>query len=368
MIHLCRSIKSKNIPTLQCSHKPKENEIFCGLHLKSSKITLFKEEIEEEIDNVIINEPKILHLTKEELYEYIENNKYISIGQLRYSLKELKLDVFIKIKLSKSNMINELKKIMERERYFKTNKEWIIKCQSIIRGWIKRRRYNCINRNDILTYDSLFDIPSIYFYIFKNKDIQKSYGYDIRTLYEIIKNQNPICPYTCRPFTEDEKNTIFHYCAYLNKLNISLDIEKIEMNEEEKLEMKMKDVFHLFNMLDNYTSYTWFKNLNLNRLIDLYIYCEDIWNYRCNMSYENKNNIIHMGIAFNCHLSIIKRMIRDEKNKIILQNLLLDEFYRFATEGINREEKKLGVMLILSGLVLVSEEAFNALPHLAQIY
>jgi hypothetical protein len=177
-----------------------------------------------------------------------------------------------------------------------------------------------------------------------------------------------MCPYTCRPFRDNEITDLYVHCKKLTNKNVKLEIEQVELNEEEKMEMKMKDVFHLFNMLDNYTSYTWFKNLSFLKLVELYIYCEDIWNYRCNMSLENKRNIIQSGVAFHCHIPMIKNMLRDERNKIVLQNMMLDEFHRFATEGVNREERKLGVMLMLSGLVLVSEEAYYALPHLAQIY
>ena len=49
-------------------------------------------------------------------------------------------------------------------------------------------------------------------------------------------------------------------------------------------------------------------------------------------------------------------------NKMKLQSVLLDEFERFATQGRTRDEKKLGVMLILTGLVEVSEAAAFALP------
>jgi hypothetical protein len=49
-----------------------------------------------------------------------------------------------------------------------------------------------------------------------------------------------------------------------------------------------------------------------------------------------------------------------------MQNILLDEFLRLITEGIDREEKKLGAILILTGLVEVSFEAAIALPYLIQ--
>ena len=55
-------------------------------------------------------------------------------------------------------------------------------------------------------------------------------------------------------------------------------------------------------------------------------------------------------------------------SKLALQNIVLREMDRFISEGINREEKKLGAMLMLTALVEVSNEAAQALPHLVQIF
>jgi hypothetical protein len=49
-----------------------------------------------------------------------------------------------------------------------------------------------------------------------------------------------------------------------------------------------------------------------------------------------------------------------------LQNIILNDFKKLISEGIDREEKKLGAILILTGLVEVSYEAANALTHLIQ--
>ena len=116
-------------------------------------------------------------------------------------------------------------------------------------------------------------------------------------------------------------------------------------------------------MLDNYTNHNWFKNLCLNELIQLYTKMEDIWVFRTNMTIEARNNIVNGGIAFNIPIPIIKY----QKSKLKMQHILLDEFLRLINEGINREEKKLGAILILTGLVEVSYEAAQALPHLVQI-
>ena len=91
---------------------------------------------------------------------------------------------------------------------------------------------------------------------------------------------------------------------------------------------------------------------------------EDIWNYRSGMQFDAKERIVNNGIIFNIPHSIIK----NQKNITKMQNVILDEFLRLINEGINREEKKLGAMIILTGLVEISTEARDALPHLIQDY
>ena len=127
--------------------------------------------------------------------------------------------------------------------------------------------------------------------------------------------------------------------------------------------MKIKDVFHQINMLDNYTNHMWFKNLNLHQLIELYIKSEDVWNYRSNMTIESKKKIVNNGVAFNIPIPVIKLY----KSKSKIQHVLLDEFKRCINEGINRDEKKLGAILILTALVEVSYDASLALPYLVQL-
>jgi len=115
-------------------------------------------------------------------------------------------------------------------------------------------------------------------------------------------------------------------------------------------------------MLDNYTSHTWFNNLSLNDLIKLYTILEDIWNYRLGMTRESRRNILpnSNGNAFMISYNFIKRI----KNKLNIQDILLTEIDKFISDGINRDERKLGAMIILSGLVEVSDEAADGLPHL----
>jgi len=356
----CKSVKNKLSLDKQCCNKAKPNEILCGKHINSKNIILYDElKLENSTKEVELNKDIF---NKDELYEKISNNLYISIYSIRKSIKNCGLNSIINTKQSKQLLINCLKNVIEKERFYTANKHYLILLQSFFRKWLIFRRAKCYNDTDILTFTSKYEIPGIYFYVFYDKKTNKKFAYDIRTLLEIINSDYPSCPYTFRKFEDDEKETIFKHKNKLILYNINTDIEKTVLTYEEETDMKIKDVFYQINMLDNYTNHIWFKNLNLSQLIDFYIRMEDIWNYRSSLTLESKKKIVESGNIFYIPLSVIK------SNKILIdmQNILLNEFLRLINEGVDREEKKLGAILILTGLVEVSYEAAYALPHLIQ--
>lgn len=387
----CHSVKGKYNISAQCLNKPKTGSNLCGKHVNCKNIIYFNMNNNNNINNLdeINNlEETFLEMPKKnksfskellnteednennkkiyerlELYERIINNISTNIYSIRKSIKHCKLNTFINTKNSKQVLITDLKKFIAKERYYEANKVKVISVQSIIRKWLIRRRAICSNDTDILTFICKYEIPSQFFYTFHDKITQKNFAYDIRTLLEIINSDYSSCPYTFRKFTDDEKKNIIEYAKKLEEKNIIIKIEKPELNEKEEMEMRMKDVFHKINMLDNYTDYTWFKNLNINQLIGLYVIAEDIWNYRSNMSIEAKRRIVKDGIVFNLPINFIKA----QKSVSKMQDFLLTDFMRCITEGDDINEKKLGAILILTGLVEVSPSAAFALPHLIQI-
>ena len=390
---LCNSVKSKNCKNLQCTHKKKAGELFCGIHLKSGNIEVFKPLISDNIqininenielyepilnvDSVKINEVQTIIednlketdkntvYTKEEFFNLFITNKYsnISIFTLRNNIKLLGLNKYIHTKQSKPLLINDIIKLIQKERYYENNYDKIVCVQSIVRKWLVKRRYICCNTVEITSFDDIFEIPSIYYYLFNDSISNKSFGFDIRSLLAILKSDYPSCPYTFRNYTDYEKNSIWNHAKILSRNGVILEFDKLELNKEQEMEMRMKDVFHKINMLDNYSSHLWFKNMDLKELANFYTKLEDIWNYRVGMDIVEKMRILQTnnGNAFMMSINTIKHI----KSKIQLQEILLNEIDRFITEGINRDERKLGAMLMLTGLVEVSDEAASGLPHL----
>jgi hypothetical protein len=378
--NICHSIKNKKQRGIQCTNQKVENENLCKIHLKNKYREYYVQLLDKEkISDVCIScedvntkEPKEIKETRETVEKTVyEREEFLNlfltnlgnnltVGLIRNNIKLLGLSVYTK--LSKPELIKDLRHIAVTENNYKTNIDKIVLIQSFIRRWLIMRRFGCCNPNEITSFDEVIDIPGNYFYLFKDTITGKKFGYDIRSLIAILKSDYPTCPYTFRQFTDDEKTAIHNHFNKLKNAGIELDFEKNIMTKEQEMEMRMKDVFHKINMLDNYTSHTWFLNLSLKDLMDLYATLEDIWNYRLGMTPEAKNNILPStnGTAFLMSNNTIRRI----KSKEHMQNILLTEINKFVSDGINRDERKLGAMLILTGLVEISEQAADALPHL----
>ncbi len=405
----------------QCSYKRKENSFFCGIHGKSKvkdiynifiQLGLYQEEenlnlttnlttnlnlnlnLNEDINSGInLNKSQFIDLdfsssidinihdiieqndinnkSKKKVYEdkdvFFEDlfikNEELSVYTLRQSIKNLNLKIVISTKQSRPELIKELKDIYEKEKNLKKNINYVIKIQNFIKKWLKERLNNCVNSTDILTFDSINDISKELLYIYRDPKTNLKYAYDIRTLIEILNQDKPTCPYTCKEYSFEEKINFMKEIDKRKKSGIKMDIDKIKLKPEEETEMRMIDVFHKLNLLGNYTSHLWFKHLNINQLIKFYTDAEDLWVYRLGLTQKERRKYIKNGQAFVIPLNEVKNY----KNLNLLRNVCLDEINRFISDGIGSEEKKLGAMWMLTILVDCSYEAADALPHLVQI-
>ena len=391
----CCATQSKVKPE-QCKNKRKDQSIFCGVHSSCNvdRIfspffhTLYPKSIETK--SFVLNDEKDIRF-KEIDIDIEDNNEdniieddnhlrnlilsqrasILNVTTLRNYIKNHpKLKMFIHVKGSKNSMISELHHYYTSMDIYLSSEDKIIMVQSIIRRWSVMRRNICSNKTDILSMDPIYDIPIMYFYIFEDKVNKNKYGFDIRTFTKILYDptQNPKfvakCPYTIRPYEVSEIAHIEMYIAKLKKSGIVLDIEKPKLSKEKEIEMKCIDIFLRMDMLDNYTQSRWFMELNIPGLLKFYNNARDIWNYRINMPLQNKLRIVSSGRGFEMPIGFLANL----PSKLALQNFVLMEIDRFISEGINREEKKLGAMLMLTALVEVSHDAAEAMPHLVQIF
>jgi hypothetical protein len=133
-----------------------DKELFNETYEKNKKISE-NDEHDKHIDKN--NDDKKSIYTKEELFDIIQKNKCISIYSLRKSIKNCYLNKFMNTKQTKQNLIKDIKIYIEKERYHMANQYSVIQIQKVYRGWLLRKRMGCVNDTDILTFDSIYDIP-----------------------------------------------------------------------------------------------------------------------------------------------------------------------------------------------------------------
>ncbi len=350
----CHCKKSKFLDE-QCPNKRKSGEFFCGVHMKSVKKFIFEPivthgillkdggiPIKKEENIGVIGNMDIFEGDGEGNYKSrgIYGNKNLffydlfvkkvnmSVYSIRHSIQNVGL---VKVvggkKQSRKELIEKLYGIYRIEEYYMKNIEKVIKVQSYIRKIQTKEYYlkKCKNDTDMMSFDSIYSIPREYLYIFCDRFQTKGsycyYAYDIRSLVNILKMKNPSCPYTCRELNELEIYLIVNQIVKCKEKGIMIEMEKPEMTQEEEVDMLMRDVFHEINLLGNYTSFEWFRDLSKILLLEFYRIAEDIWNYRLQMSLNDKKRYIKNGIAFTVSKTELKDMSKIEIQKVCLNEI-----------------------------------------------
>lgn len=243
------------------------------------------------------------------------------------------------------------------------NKFTIVRIQSIIRGSLVRNnifnrgiavycRHICNNTTDCYTFDNINKIENSMFVSYKDHNL-KYWGFHIDTIEALFKN-NMINPYNLDKLPDNLSNNLYK-------------IKKNEHNEhnehidnEINIELLCTQIFQKMDNLNNYTKCEWFLDLSLNKLKKLYRELEDLWNYRLNLTHEQKYKYVSNGTLFDKSLDEINNI----KNKDVLSKIILKEFMRMVTEGKSNSDKATASQWILGSLTLVNQDACNTLPWL----
>jgi hypothetical protein len=113
--------------------------------------------------------------------------------------------------------------------------------------------------------------------------------------------------------------------------------------------------------LNNYTDINWFMNLTNLELIRLVYLIKDLFDYRMELSVLKKSKIVRMGTVFYKDSHHYKHVSFSH-----LRNEIIDELNRLVSEGETRDDRYLGSLIILSGLVELDENCATAYPWLVQ--
>ena len=360
----CICLKNKNSinPPIQCPKKRINGTEFCGVHLRAKKKMLFADYLDNN-PNISLTTVKINKISTEiKLYtnEDFLNNPRMS----KFSIEGLKNTLeYQNITFSKRTTKSQLFKLLNSYFYTINNSSEflieIIKIQRWIRSLNLLKRIWCNNEDDFYTGENKFEVSLSSIYIIR--DISAIYyWFDIDTFGNLCKTSDAEVK---NPYS---RNIIDDY--YISKFKRmykyeSFVIKEEGMSDEQKFRNRMLTIFQKINKLDNYTDYNWFSQLDIINLKKMYAICEDIWNYRAQLSLDTKKKIVYNGMAFVIHPNIIQNYV----NKRYIQDILLDNFDRLISQGQTIDDKKLGAMLILTALVEVSPDAAFAMPEYIQV-
>jgi len=339
------SIKNKQ-EFIQCIYKRKDDSEFCGIHKRSKNVI--------RIDQINIKEIK-----DNKNYDIIRKNNVPFALTSSVLLKRSCNYYNINHKgLRKNEMYIKLMAYLEQIKFYENKVHDIIKIQTMWRVYLIRRMGQCINNKNLLDFESLYTVSLPYFISVNEND--KKYGFDIRCLYKLKKTWKN--PYTGERFSNNSINKINNRINTLLNKGVQLVLQKDKLTPEKEFELWVESIFEKIDALDNYTEAKWFFDLSLAQLKILYKICEDMWNYRCQFTLAQKKNIVSNGVVFSHSV----QSVLCTYNKKWLQKLILKDFEKMVTEGINQSEKKLGAMIILTALVEVSIDAATTYPYLVQ--
>jgi len=135
----------------------------------------------------------------------------------------------------------------------------------------------------------------------------------------------------------------------------------LEIREKPAIE-RINHLFTEIDSLGNYTSSTWFSNLDFRNYVRLHRILYDIWFFRSNLSREVRNFISPNTDPFD---GISPRTIHTSNLTFTqIQNACLTTIESMVYTGINDDYRRIGTFHALSALTLVSIDARTSLPWL----
>ena len=251
--------------------------------------------------------------------------------------------------------------------YSKKIKRWLL-----VKSREKRRRRqgpSCLvpelsnNTTDFYSMEDVISIKKSMLFSFIDEE-KKVYSFDVRSLAALLEKKLDVYtnPYTRQPISDTNIQKAISFIRWCRKKRIDTRWEPIQPNTPDQIfQLKVTDLFQKIDELNYYTDAAWFIGLNVNKLRRLYVELYDIWYHRAGLTNEIRGQIIPSP-ARPFRYSI--REIIGLKNLAILQKINLDMIRMFICAAVDKSDRSLGAMYILTALTLVNDNCAAAYPWL----
>ena len=221
------------------------------------------------------------------------------------------------------------------------------------------KRDKCNNMDDFLTTEKMSEIDYGFFISFEDDSFV--YGFNVISVYNLLKKKNAYNPYTRNPFPATfvsmihrrmKLNYLFHYTDHPIYHEIQLP----------SYDNALTCLFQKMDSLGNYTQIEWFIGLDLRQLKRFLLELHDIWDYRAQLSPTTKVRICPpLGKPF---IHVPLNNVESGTDIGILRQYSCSVMDELLNKSELSEYQTLGCYYILSAITLVNPAAAEAMPWL----
>lgn len=298
----CMSVKSKKNQSERCPYLAKEEKEFCGLHLKNS-------------------------------VRWVSNDALVGkVSRIQNWYRQ---------------------KMIYRNVFF--------------HGPGFYNRVECVNSEDFFSTEALKDISNNSFFSFRDASENLLYAFDIRSFNMLSqksaeKNESTKNPYTrsiISPAVIEKAQRLITWRRQ-RKMELSW-VPTVAITPEQGWRMKVVDIFVMMEELQYGADPEWFIALTLMGQKRFYLNLLDIWQHRAGLSQADRERIVPVPQQL-FHWGITRVTSIQQLSTIRTTNSYIMK--KMVASAIDRSDRVLGAMYILTALTQVSPEAAEAFPWL----
>ena len=219
------------------------------------------------------------------------------------------------------------------------------------------------NIDDFYTAEDLDEIDYYYYFSYEDHD-GFIYTFNIISIHCLIEKRQPENPYNRNKFSEEIINIIkkrIKYNKILGKMQIFDDYKPAELT----FENKVARLFSYIDELGNYSSPTWFLDLNLIQIKRFLYELFEIWTFRAQLTQQRRQEICPPNGNPFYNVPMTAYTTTNHYHTLeTLRTLTLAVMEKMVYRAHNDSDKNIGALYILSSLTLVSNNARNSLPWL----
>lgn len=224
-------------------------------------------------------------------------------------------------------------------------------------------------KNDVdpITLTDFKMLPKPFLYTYTDSQ-NHTYAFDIRTLYMMIQKKMHYNPFTKQSLSKKNIEHIRTRAQHLRELGFNLQIEGEDTKEnnaklcKQSIQQLVLNISQALDYMGYHVTVEMFMQLPSKELLHWYLSCEDIWNYRSQLTEQNKSNIVPHGNVFP-----YKGTIASYRNRLLkLQKIVFDTMLTLITSGVSESEKQTGAIYVISALTESSGVFLDAFQWLHQ--